>query len=227
MYTTHMIRTGEVSSRGGWLVGILLCFIAGVSLGTRGAEVTIFTRGMGTAQVELRGLVLSGTVTGKIEQTGSITYPDRRIDFTGTGDCFGTGYHDPLSFTGEAWVAYHVTGTTATGELIALRGLLYLLRVSEPLLRVGDVLEGAHYAVVEINGGEERFLGTYVGSLTQGSLVLPEPGFFLALGGEAVVESFGVTTPGDEEVSSVIPLFSTRWSPIFAEYVGDLFQWTP
>ena len=91
-----MTQSDKPGSRSGWLIGFLLCISVGFGLGTHGAEITFFTRGMGTIQVALADLVLSGTLSGKIEQTGSITYPDRRIDFTGMGDCFGTGYRDFL-----------------------------------------------------------------------------------------------------------------------------------
>ncbi len=86
-----------------------------MGLVVHGSEIAVLMSGAGTAVIDLPGLVISGTLTARIEQTGSLTASQRRTEFVAEGECLGTGYRDFVSATTEIWAAYRAEGTTAAG----------------------------------------------------------------------------------------------------------------
>jgi hypothetical protein len=180
--------------------------------------------GEGTAVIDLPALVTSGTLTARIVQTGSIRAGSGRLDFVASGDCQGSGYRDFVSGTTEVWVAYRSSGKTSPDGAIELRGLLHLLLHSTAPLLTEDVLSGTHYVVVTREGIEERFVGNFAGSVSEGDLGAPPIGAFVMLAGEGLVELAGETVPDGLPLSVFIPLDSNLWPPAFAEYLASLFD---
>ncbi|MBN1858216.1 hypothetical protein JW848_03310 [Candidatus Bipolaricaulota bacterium] len=206
--------------------GLVVCLSMSPGLRASTGEISISAQAIGTIGVEMPGLSLVGSLAGKIEQTGSIFCPEQRVDFTATGEFVGTGYRDLLSFGTEAWATYHVSGSTLTGQVIELLGVLYLRRFSESLLRIGDELAGSQYVCVTINGSEQHFSGDFSGSLVRGGFVL-EPGMFLALAGEAALALRGDTTEAPDDAILSIPFPSAPWAWSFAETLRSRFSWLP
>jgi len=204
---------------------VLMCMGAGLYAGA--SEISIFTEARGTVHIDSIGLVLSASLTGTIEQSGSIVGFGHRIDFKGEGDFVGTGYRDVLSATVEAWVAYHITGSTSADQEIELLGLMYLHRVSAAPLRVGDILAGPQYVLVRINGSEQHFIGDFSGSLVEGGVVLSEAGVFLPLTGKASFALAGDSTSELADAVLSIPFPSSPRSRSFADHLQGLFPSLP
>lgn len=219
-----MIRWGVGKMRWVLLVGVSLCVCLGAGTVARADGIAISMSGQGTALIDLPALVMSGTLTAHVEQTGSVTASPDLAGFAASGECRGTGYRDFVSGTTEVWVAYRTAGKTTSDEAIELRGLLHLLLHSTAPLLTEEILTGTHYVAVTVGGAEQCFLGGFAGSIVQGDLVPPQPGAFAALAGEGFVELSGETVPESLPVSLFVPLDATRWPAPFAEYLAALFD---
>lgn len=209
------------------LLGVIVFVCTGASLHVSASEISICTEARGTVHIDSIGLVLSASLTGTIEQSGSIVGFGHRIDFKGEGDFVGTGYRDVLSATVEAWAAYHITGSTSADQEIELLGLMYLHRVSASPLQVGDILSGTQYVLVRIDGSEQHFIGNFSGSLVEGGFVLSEAGVFLPLTGEASFALTGDSTSEPRDAVLSIPFPSSPRSRSFADHLRSTFPSLP
>jgi hypothetical protein len=227
-YTPLMAWGSGTRCRRAWVAGLVVTTSVSLGLHHAGAsEIALLTRATGTALVQIHGSVLSGTLEGRIRQTGSIDTPDGRIDFEGAGGVTGTGQRELLSKAAEVWLAYHVAATASTGQAVELWGLLYLYRVSEVLLRIGDTLTGIHHVLATIGHTQTHYFGDFRGSLTKGGFVLPEPGALLALAGEGSFVLAGSSTDRPEDASASIPFPSAPWCESFVDHVRSSFPWSP
>jgi len=202
-----MARIGVV----GVLILVLALGLTCVGWAADGTSIRIETEGVGTAVIGLPALVLAGTLSGDLTQSGAIDEADGSTGFWTRGTFDGTGYRELLTFEAEAWIMYHSEGIASDAGWIAIDGVLYLYRESLTLLRVGDALEGAHYCVVTIDGTTQQFVGRFTGSLTDGGPTVTEPGALLTLMGVGEFTFTGTALDPLDPVCLSIPLPADEW----------------
>jgi len=211
-------------------IGVVGVLTLGLSFGLSlagwaadGASIRIETQGVGMAVIGLPALVLAGTLSGELTQSGAIEGGSTTIDFWTRGTFDGTGYRELLTFEAEAWLTYHSEGIASDAQWIVIDGVLYLHRASLTLLQIGDLLEGEHYCVATRNGETQRYVGQFTGCLTDGGPTVPEPGTLLTLMGVGEFTFTGTALDAGAPACLSIPLPTDEWLRSLADSLLETF----
>ena len=179
----------------------------------------------GNIDAKFHGLKISASIVGDAGLVGDISYRESTVWFSAEGSAYGEGFYDILVLTSMGWIVLSATGQTVDGEPIIIRTLLYALRQGVIPLKAGDLFEGVHHTVIQINesiniyGG--KFTGTLEGGLapaeTEGILRLSGRGSFHLLG-EWIPEAHSNDYPGS------IPLDDPDLSEEFLRIIDGFFN---
>jgi hypothetical protein len=192
-----------------------------LSCGTCARVITADAEATGTLVARLSALDITATLTGELQWTGEAVLGAHPVGFSATGTFDGLGVRGILTTISEAWAGFAATGSTAGGEPVELRGLLYVKRKSVVPLQAGELFVGPHYTEFLVAGEAHSFCGEFSGTAA-GALEPAEHPMTIQLGGTGSLHLLGEAMPPSGEFPVAIPLHHPALTHQFLQYVAAL-----
>jgi hypothetical protein len=199
----------------------ILFVVVGLSFGAYGQTLSADADATGTLVAWLSESEIAASVTGELQWAGDAVFGERALSFSAGGAFVGVGVWGILTLVSEAWAGFSATGTSADGEAIELRGLLYVKRRSIVPLRADEVFVGTYYTVLRVSGETRSFCGGFSGAVAGGLEPADQPAT-IQLSGTGSLRLVGDLVMPSGELDAMISLNHPAVTLEFLQYIDDL-----
>ena len=173
-----------------WILVIVMLWSGAVFADTMDGQGTA----VGNAVLWFSGTSASATFEGTFALTGQLILADEVIPFSASGWARGAGSGDTATLDVEAWATFAASGSTESGDEIAVQGGLTLSSLSAGDSGSSGSGTGSFFATVFIGDQQYYVQGSAEGSAT-GDFVIPKDPLSMELAGDGVFNLSGEITP--------------------------------
>jgi len=192
---------------------VLVMLLAAVSWNLC-AQDSFHADGMSAGQTVLwfYGSRVDTTLDGTLELDGKLQIGNKQLPFTTSGTSYGVGIGDIGTLEATLWILFQTSGVLDSGELISLRGGIYVLGEEADLntLSLGAGT-GTFFLIADLPEEETHWISGTLTTIASGDFVAPADPVTMQIDGTATFIFEGELLEASGELIEQLPWDSASW----------------